>query len=58
MATKSITQSVNMKRKGAAEALARAIEKAYVQIGQTVKISRPVSEASEREIKKMFGESK
>lgn len=58
MATKSILKSVNIKNKGAALSLARAMENAHTRHGNPVNMSRPVSEASEDEIRKMFGTNK
>lgn len=58
MATKSILKSVNIKNKDAALSLARAMENAHTRHGDPVNMSRPVSEASENEIRKMFGANK
>lgn len=52
MATKSILKSVNIRNKGAALSLARAMENAHTKADEPVKISRSVSEATEEEIKK------
>ena len=56
MATKSILKSVNIKNKGAALSLARAMENAHSKKSIPVKMSRPVSEATEDEIMQMFGD--
>lgn len=58
MATKSILKSVNIRNKGAALSLARAMENAHTKADKPVKMSRSVSEATEEEIKKMFGADK
>ena len=55
MATKSILKSVNIRNKGAAERFAAAMETAHLKKSQPVKMSRPVSEATDDEIRKMFG---
>ena len=54
MATKSILKSINIRTRNAAELFARAMEKAYAQKVVPVKMSRPVSDASEKDIRGMF----
>lgn len=56
MATKSILKSVNIRNRAAANALANAIEHAKERKNAPVKMSRPVSDATEDEIKEMFGD--
>ncbi len=58
MATKSILKNVNIRNRKGASALARAMENASSVKSQPVIMSRPVSDATEDEIKKMFGDTK
>ncbi len=55
MATKSILKSINIRTRNAAESLARAMENAHTKKSTPVKMSRPVSDASDEDIRKMFG---
>lgn len=58
MATKSILKSVNIRTASAANSLANAMEHARDRRSVPVKISRPVSDATEDEIRNMFMEKK
>lgn len=58
MATKSILKSVNIRSQAAVNALTNAIEYAKERETRPVKMSRPVSDATEDEIKTMFGDKK
>ena len=58
MATKSILKNVNIRNRKDASALARAMENAHSVKSQPITMSRPVSEATGDEIKKMFGDIK
>lgn len=56
MATKSILKSVNIRSRKDVNALANAMEHARDRKAVPIKMSRPVSDATEEEIKKMFGD--
>ena len=58
MATKSILKSVNIRNKGTALSLARAMENAHTKADKPVKMSQSVSEATEEDIIKMFDADK
>lgn len=56
VATKSILRNVNIRDRKGAAALARAMENAASVKSRPVEMSRPVSEATKDEIRKMFGD--
>ena len=58
MATKSILKTVHIKSSKSARRLASALENAAGKHGQEVQITRPASDATRDEIRKMFGSKK